>query len=367
MKIIDRYILKEFVLALVGTLFICIVVLLVYMIIDVYEDILENSPRFYYVASYFLNSMPLQLLEVFPLAVAIAVLYSISRLARNNEVLALVSSGVSQLRLALPLLVFAIILCLATIYFGEMIMPHCQQRAAYIEKAFIKGKGQEIITKTKDIFVKGRDNWFYTMKGFDSRRNDMIEPNLIETNQDGSGIKQRIIARRGQLIKGHGKESRWLLYDATVRTYDRNNKLVSTKTHNEPIEIELEKDLEQFLSYRKEPEEMNLLELRDYVKFLSERGEQAGDYRTELHLKLSFPFSIFIIMLTCFSFASHMTVGTATINFALGVSSVLAFYAVVALFRALGHNLVVPPVVAAWFPDLFFLGAGGYIFYRNMF
>ncbi|MCX7766367.1 MAG: LptF/LptG family permease, partial [Candidatus Sumerlaeia bacterium] len=74
MKLIDRYILNSFLWNFAGIIFICLIVFLVYMLIDAYEDILANSPPLYYVVLYFLNSLPFLLIEVMPLAVAIAVL-----------------------------------------------------------------------------------------------------------------------------------------------------------------------------------------------------------------------------------------------------------------------------------------------------
>lgn len=77
MRILDRYILREYLYNLIGVLFICVVVLLVYMIIESYEDILKNNPGIKYITLFFLNSLPFNLMQAIPMAVAIAILYTI--------------------------------------------------------------------------------------------------------------------------------------------------------------------------------------------------------------------------------------------------------------------------------------------------
>ncbi len=225
MKIIDTYLIKEFLYTFIGVLFICAIILLVYMIIESYDEILENKPGFYYTFSYFANSLPFKLIEVVPLAVVISVLFTVGTLAKNKEILALSFSGMSTVRIAMPLFCAGAMISILTIYFNEAVVPGCEERAGYIEQAFIRGKGEKIITKTKDIFVKGSGQRFYMMRDFDSRHNIMSQPTILDLNTTGSALVQRIDADRAELVSGEGSERSWRFFGAIKWVYGEDGRL----------------------------------------------------------------------------------------------------------------------------------------------
>ncbi|HSV31401.1 MAG TPA: LptF/LptG family permease, partial [Atribacteraceae bacterium] len=71
----------------------------------------------------FLYSIPSFLVYVFPMAVLLAVLLTMSRLASGSEVIALKAGGVSLKRIALPFIFFAVWVCSGTILISEWLLP----------------------------------------------------------------------------------------------------------------------------------------------------------------------------------------------------------------------------------------------------
>lgn len=365
MKLIDRYIINNFLWNFLGIIFICTIVFVVYILIDLYEDILSNAPSFYYVALYFVNSLPFLLVEVIPLAVAISVLLMVGNMAKNYEIIALLTNGISQLRIATPLLIVALIMSIGLFLFSELIVPGCQRRARYIEKAFIEGKGEQVITRAKDVFVKGKGNRFYLMKHYDDLLKRMTQPVIIETDSSGGKLRSKIVAKMAEFVERQSENSIWRFYNLEKQEYDDEGNLKNYQKFNQPVDLPLERELDKFLSYKKEPEEMNLWELKSYLSILKNRGENVGTYATDLHLKISFPLGVIIVMLICFSFATRMQIGNLVINFAQALMLVVAYYALIAFTRAMGHNMVLPPLIAGWSGDLVFALIGIAIFKRN--
>lgn len=365
MKIVDTYLIREFLYTLIGVLFICAIILLVYNIIESYDEILQNKPGFYYTFSYFANSLPFRLIEVLPLAVAISILFTVGTFAKNNEILALSFSGLSTVRIATPLLCAGAVISLLTIYFNEAVVPRCEERARYIEQAYIKGKGEKIITKTKDIFVKGSGQRFYMMRGFDSRHNIMSQPTILDLNTTGSALVHRIDADRGELASGEGSKRLWLFFNATEWVYDARGRVKAMHKFEQPIEIPMEEGLEKFLSNPKRPEEMNFEELYNYVWILERRGESVNYYKTDLYLKIAFPFASLIIMVVGFACAVKAQTSNIVMGFGLGVLFTIGYYALTAFCQAMGHNQVFTPFIAGWAPNMVFLLIGGYLLYKS--
>jgi len=364
MKILDRYILREYLYSLAGVIFICIIVLMVYMLIENYDEILKNNPGMKHVILYFLNSLPYNLMEVIPLAVAISILYTIGTFARHNELVAIVSAGISTQRIAKPVLIATLCFSFITLFFNEMIVPGCQERARYIEKAFIEGKGEKILTRNKEIFVKGKGQRFYIMEAFDSNTKIMTNPTVIDLNKSGSSLTMRIDADQGKFVK-QGEGGRfWRFENARRWTYDDAGQLAQFEKFDEPITLAMEEDLEKFLSNRKKPEEMNLFELRHYISILDKRGETVGYYQTDFHLKIAFPFASVIIALICYCFAVRIESRNLVLGYALGVISAMAYYGLTAISQALGHHLIFPPLLAGWTSNIVFGSIGVYILHK---
>ena len=120
----------------------------------------------------------------------------------------------------------------------------------------------------------------------------------------------------------------------------------------------MEEDLDKFLSNRKNPEEMNFFELKNYINILEKRGEAVGFYKTDLHLKIAFPFASFIIALLCYSFAVRLESRNLILGYAMGVIATIAYYAVTAISQALGHQLIFPPAIAGWSSNALFAVIG---------
>jgi len=365
MKILDRYLLKEYLYTFAGVLFVCLIVMLVYMIIDNYDEILKNDPGFKYTVLYFANSLPFHIIQIVPLAVAIAILFTIGLFSRHREIVAMVAAGISARRIAAPILAATLGICLLSFIFNELVVPGCQQRAKYIEKAYIEGKGQRIQTKNQEIFVKGQGQRFYVMDAFDSATNTMTNPTVVDLNDEGSGLMLRLSADRGELAKERGQGKYWRFYNARRWSYDKDGRPNGFEQFDKPITLPMEEDLEKFLSHRKKPEEMNIFELGEYISILAKRGEHVGTYATDFHLKIAFPFSALIIGLICFCFAVRLDARNMVFGYAMGVISAIAFYGFTAVSQALGHQLILSPIVASWAPFALFAFLG-YFFLNKL-
>lgn len=117
MKLLDWYILKRFLQTYV---FVVAVIVLVVVMIDYTEKIEDfrkhNAPTNAVLFDYYLNFIPYWANYISPLMVFIATVFLTSRLAARTEIIAILSSGVSFMRLLLPYAVGAGILAVFTYF-----------------------------------------------------------------------------------------------------------------------------------------------------------------------------------------------------------------------------------------------------------
>jgi lipopolysaccharide export system permease protein len=114
--------------------------------------------------------------------------------------------------------------------------------------------------------------------------------------------------------------------------------------------------------YRERPEVMNYPALSEYVRKLRRSGFNPTAYLVDLQAKLTLPLLSFIVTLLAIPIAFRARSGGSVVA-SLGVSLTLAFayYIVISLGISLGHAGKLPPYIAAWLPNIFFLSFAGYL------
>ncbi|MCX7625418.1 MAG: LptF/LptG family permease [Candidatus Sumerlaeaceae bacterium] len=356
LRILDKLLLREFWLAFLATLAFCTLLLVVATIFDKFQEIIENEAPFDKVVLYFLCSLPFKLVQVMPLVAALGVLFSVGGLARNNEILAFLTSGVHSLRIAAPIIASGVIVLLCVFIVNEFFVAPLEQQARYLERRYIEAKSESKLATRRDIFVRGMGNRFYLMKMYDTRQGRMYSPQIVDMTEDYSTLRQRIDANEALFLgeKPNEQRSEWELEQPRIWVFDEDGRLKSFEHFSGRHVVFLEPDLSVILGQKKKPEEMNFFELRQHIEILAEREQPVFEYQTDLHRKLASPISILLAMLLAFSFAVRSRAGNATSAFGYGLAWTIAIYGVSAFFAALGHSGALSPLCAAWFPIFYF-------------
>ena len=80
------------------------------------------------ISRFFMLSLPSNVALTFPMAVLVAVLYTFTQLAAENEITALKASGIDLKRLVVPLLVVGIGITAGMVYFNAEVLPESNHR-----------------------------------------------------------------------------------------------------------------------------------------------------------------------------------------------------------------------------------------------
>ncbi len=109
---------------------------------------------------------------------------------------------------------------------------------------------------------------------------------------------------------------------------------------------------------------MNRAELAEHIRLFQRSGIDVRPFLVDYHMKLALPFASMVLSL----FAAPLSLwgGRHGWVFGLGASIGLAFvyYTLMALFRSLGANGVLPPLPAVWAGNFLFGVVGVWLFLR---
>lgn len=349
-RILDRYIAREF----LGIFAIAITVLVVVSII---VNLFENLHRFVMwgasasdVVVYYVYTIPKWTLRVAPVAVLIAAFLSIGRLSRNYELLAMQMASLPPLRIALPLIVLALALTSGLYGLHEEIAPEANETALRIREQRIRKSSAFHRTKTQDIwYLTGPDRILH-ITHLETQKGEMRQISLFQFSPDFA-LLGRIDAPMAQWQGG-----RWMLRGATIRHFWPGGLDVSTDQVPEMV-MRIRASPEDFARVEKNVEEMSYRELKRYIRQLTRSGVDARRYTTDLLAKPAMLTANFIMALLGIAFA--LRVGRQGLYLHIGTCIGVAFlyWLLFSLVLPLGRNEILPPVLAAWLPNVFFGGA----------
>ncbi len=345
MKIITRYISKEF-LKLFAITFMTFVML--YMLVDFFEKIdnfIETGST-EYAPTYFIHKLPFVAVQMAPVAILMSTIITLGIFSKNHEIIAMKANGISLFRIGAPFIVTALIITIINFTISELIVPHTNRKVNEIWRYHVKKKPPELIYKHEQLWYKG-ENTIYNIRSFNSRTKTLEGVIINQFDRDFR------LVRRIQAHSATWRTDYWAFYNGVVKERDENGsyRITPFKEKNFSL-VESPEDFEQVAKYS---DEMGFAELREYAKKIAREGYDACRYLVDMHIKLSFPFICVIMSLIGIPLAlrKEKGVGIATgIGISLGI--ILLYLATSVIARTLGYSEVVPPVVAAWFANILF-------------
>jgi LPS export ABC transporter permease LptG len=310
------------------------------------EEIARNQVSMRIVLAYYANLVPQVFLDVTPFALMIAVLILLTLLERRQELTALKAAGISLFRLALPVLLVAAAVASGLWVLGESVVPEANRETLRLLD-IIKGRETTRSYRSSDRqWLLSRDGEsFYNFLRFDSPTKTLIRFSLFKIDQN-MNLKFYLFTHRIRFEDGAWiADSGWFRQVFPDGT-DEFKRITS------PMKLEIPEGPEYFSQEYRRPSEMNVRELREYIKELVESGYRPASLIVRWHQKFAYPLSAFIMVLLALPFGLNR--GGRKVSTMQGIAVALglgiAYFMLVALFGKLGEVDVLPPVVGAWAP-----------------
>ena len=356
--IIDLYILRRFFYHFAIVMSIFILLFQTFTFFELLDDIARHRIPFLIVISYFRFLMPYLLYQLTPLGALVAVLVTIGVMSKNNEIVAFKASGISLYRLAVPLLIAGSVLAIALLALDSTYLPYANQRQDALRNQ-IKGRPPQTYTRPQR-WIFGENAKVYNYDLFDPVQNLFGGLTIIELDPATFEMRRRVFANRATWL---ATEKMWVLESGWSRDFAKGE-----VTQYTPFKVTTLPELVEPPSYFNreviQAIQMNWLDLDKYIAGLQRAGFDVSPLRVQWHKKLAYPLIAPISMLLAIPFALLVGSRGAISGIAMGVGIGIAYWAVSALLEAMGGIGQLPPMLAGWSPDIIFLFAGLYFFFK---
>ncbi len=353
--ILDDYVLREFLgyLALILASF--LVLLLVFTLFELLRDILQNSVAITVVGEYLLNVSPYFIYQTAHLCVLLAVLITLGLMQKANEVTAMKATGISIYRIVFPVLLIAGAMAAGLFAFDQLYLPHTNKRQDALRNQ-IKGKPAQTYLRPERKWIVGEhfSIWYYEF--YDPDQNRFGNISVFELDPASFELSGRITAAGAHWEESLGK---WVFEQGWERKF-RGAAIESFRKFDVATFDQVQERPEYFKKEVKQSSEMSYAELKQYIHDLQQSGLDVTRLRVQLQKKFAFPLMTLVMAMLAVPFAFSSRRGAlAGVATALGIA--LVYIVVSGLFEAMGNANQLPPMLAAWSPDIIFALAGGYL------
>jgi len=354
-RILDRYLLREFsvylALGLIGFV-------MIFTVVDVIEKIdvfLDHRAPAGLIVRYYLYRAPEVIVQVLPVALLLATFLALGQLNKFGELTAMRSGGLSLARILAPVFIVAGSGALVSLVLGEMVVPPANRERDRIYEEQIQRLSKGPTTERADVTYLGAGGRIYYMRLYVIPEQRMHE---VSVQQFRAGK----LTLRIDAAEATWDGRRWAFSSGFVRTFREDEE--QARPFERWASDAIAEPPDNFAREGRRPNQMNYLELRAHVTKLRASGARVANYLVDLHMKLAFPLINLIVILIGAPVATRLRANSVALGFGLAVTISFAYYAFMQSGKALGHNGALPPYLAAWLGDLVFGGVGSVMMYR---
>ncbi len=367
--LLDDYVLRNFVGYLLLILSGFLVLFLIFTFFELLSDIVRNRVPLVTVGEYLLNYIPSVLYLVTPLSVLLAVLITFGLLQKWNEITAMKATGISIYRTLVPILVIASAIAGGLFLLEQWYIPYTNKRAETLRNS-IKGRPAQTYQRPDRKWIFGQDKnaggqrqvqTIYYYEFYDPDHDQFARISTFEMDPQSFQITKRVFAARA-----HWEESlqKWVFERGWARSFN-GDAVNDFRQFEVSTFAEVNEPPSYFKKEVRQSAEMNYEELRKYISDLQQSGFDVVRLRVQLQKKLAFPLITLVMAVLAFPFSLSAGRRGALTGVAVAVGIAITYWVTAGLFEAMGNVSQLPPMLAAWAPDVIFALAGGYMILKT--
>jgi lipopolysaccharide export system permease protein len=357
MRLLDRYLLRELLVPL-GYCFCGFLVF--YVAFDLISQInrfQEAHLWFSDVVKYYIVTLPELLVgQVIPVSLLLAVLYALTNHSRHNEFTAIRAAGISFGRLSLPYLGAGIVLGFAVFAINELVVPQAAELSQGILQSRKGPRADRLWISNLKFHNEAAERDWHIDK-FNRATSEMI--GIMVTTRMPDGSYQSMSATNGFYSNGvwvFEKVGRWESKPGQAFSEATNFNRLEVPFGETPALIASEiKVSSSNLADPGKRGQLSLGEIRNYMRLHPHlNAVREASLKTQLQEHIAAPFTCIAVVLIALPFGARSGRRNVFVGVASSIFICFAYFIIQRISVGLGVAGYLPPIVAAWLPNLLF-------------
>ena len=354
MKILDRYILKKILSTFVFVMLILIAIIVVIDLTEKIDKFTKNNLSSSEILGYYLDYVPWVAGFISPIIIFIAIVYVTSRLAAHTEIIAMLSSGISFVRLLWPYVVGASILATVSFLLNGWVIPKSNRERVAFEMQYIKTR---TYSDRQNVHMQVEPNVFLYIQNYNAESNTGYQFTLerFENNR----LVEKLSADN---IAWDTAKNTWTLRYWNRKQIDQmfsvndQRKSRSLVDNGVTLDTALAITPSDFSNEDRKYDGMTITELNEHIAKLRFRGSTGVEvFEVEKHIRYASPFTIFVLVFMGVIVSARKSRGGTGFQIALGFFLAFIFILFFMLTRTFAEAGSLSPWMAAWIPNMIFV------------
>ncbi len=357
MKIIDKYLIKQFIQTIAFGLLGFTIIFIVIDAMENLDDFIDQSVPALKIIHYYIVFSPEIVKLMTPVGVLFAALFTAGKAANLSELTAIKASGVSLFRFMLPFLITTLIISCLSIYFSGYIVPMANKTKLNIEQEYLK---KNINFTGSNIYFQDSKQRIVSISYFDNNSNRASKVSIQDFDiKNPEQMKSRIDAVS---LSFDTLKNIWIAQNGIKREfYGRQQKADYFTT----LEInDLNFSPADLLQKQTRPTEMNLSELSELIKSQSRAGNDPTSTLIEYHSRIAFAVTSVIVVLFGLPISANKRKGGIASQVGLNILVTFLYLVFMKVSQAFGKNGSLNPIITAWFANFIFMIAAAINLWR---
>ena len=299
-----------------------------------------------------LYSLPYFLIFTIPMATLLAVLLAFARLAHDNEITAMKTTGISFYQMIPPVALLTGFAWLTTLGLSSFVLPYSNRgfQRVLLELAHSRvqlGLKERIFNDQFDGLV-----FFINSISPDGRHLRQV---FIDDERSPE-TKSTIVAEEGFLVHDpSGKRiTLRLLRGQILRVGDEMESLQTIRFQNYDFNLDLDSFAFSEKGLRKRERNLSFTDLRQALTSTKLDKKKRNRLLFEWHRRLSLPFACIVLGFIAAPLSVKSRTGSRLSGVVLGLFLFLLYYLFVLAAKALGKVGPYPPAIGLWLPNIIF-------------
>lgn len=289
-----------------------------------------------------------------PVGVLLSILWLISQLGMNNELMALQVHGISFKKIVIPFLLLGLIFSVCTFLLSDYLVPDFNHKAnqTLIQHVY---RRPELTIQTNQFLHVGESRYFYVRR-FDTTTNVFEEVLIYDL-----GSRDMKVFQANKAVQD-GVTGTWKLVDGRLFTLDNQGHMKLDSSFEE-MEIELTQDIDEFIrSTSKSAQDMTSQELIERISSFGRMGLRTESFEVELLGRYANSLGPLIIALIGVPMSLLFNIRSKSWSVIITFMLIVLYQGSGAWLSAMGKEGLLPPAWATWSPNLFFSSVGLILF-----
>ncbi len=318
--------------------------------IDLSDNLFKGTATTGMLLQYFWFATPQYLYYIIALAVLLAAIVTIGALTKSSELIVMRACGISLYRTAVPLLVAAAVASAFLFALEESLLGPANQRASELVRR-IRGQNARRFDALTRKWLTGVDGTVYHYQAYSPGDRELSGLTVLAfADAQSTAIARRTFAAVATASPGDPRA--WHARKGWTRTFGADQAVREFVPFDEQA-LTLETP-ETFVTEAPPPAQMTYGQLRTYVRDLGAAGYDVREDQVALYRKIAFPFVTLVMTLIGVPFAVSTGRRGALYGVGVGIVLALVYWTMISVTAAFGAGGAMPPMLAAWTPNLVF-------------